>query len=128
MPQPKRTPAKSRAKVPGAAAKAAVAELTDQPIVVSFRDSVDITLPPKLPATFTLDLAEAQSMPNNLGCIYRLIVSIVGQEQWLLLRNKVAEDATEAAEDDGGALGEMMSFVIGAYNVEPGESRASGTS
>lgn len=133
MPQPKRaTAAKPKPKPKTPAALVAVGELTDQPITCMFRESVEVTLPAKLPATFTLDLAQVQGKPNDLGGPYRLIVSILGEEQWLKLREKIADDDAKApaADDDegGGVLGEIISFVIRAYNTEPGESRASGIS
>jgi len=122
-----RKPANGRA--PKRAAEVAVAEIANTPIYGMFR-GITITLPGRLPATFTLDLAEVQGKQNDLGPAYRLLVSILGEGQWSELRDKVAADDTGDGEAEGfaGVLGELIASVVGAYNMEPGESQASETS
>ncbi|MEA2689627.1 MAG: hypothetical protein QOD51_2234 [Candidatus Eremiobacteraeota bacterium] len=132
MPQPKKAPATPRAKAPGAAAKAAVAERngTAQPRVEKIR-GVDVTIPAQLPQTFIMDYAEMQEMqinqrPESIGVAAMVVKSVIGEEQWRAVRNAMAG---EIGEDGGAAvLGELMSAILRTAHVEPGESQASATS
>lgn len=127
-------PATPNAKKPAngkgakAAAEAALAELENAPRLSTFR-GVALTLPPKLPATFALDMAAVQASEgeNNLGPIYNLLVGSLGVEQWGKVREKIAQDG-DSMDDIGEILQELLEAITAPYNMEPGESPASATS
>lgn len=118
----------SNGKGAKAAAEAALAELEDTPRISHFR-GVALTLPPKLSATFALDMAEIQAGQgtNDLGGIYRLMVGLVGVDQWRAMREKILQDG-DSMDEVGDLLSEMIQAVTEPYGVEPGESPASANS
>lgn len=111
-----------------AQAQKAIAELSDRPREGIFR-GLTLTLPPKLPATFALDMAEVQAGEggNNMAPTYRLIVGLIGEAQWQLVRENIA-----ASGDSMDEIGTILEQLIGActdpYGVTPGESEASAIS
>jgi hypothetical protein len=107
-------------------ADVATGEVVDEPRSASFR-GIELILPPKMPATFALDMAEIQAQdPDNvdLGSTYRLLVGLVGEQQWRRIRDKIGEDG-DSMDDLGAVLTEIMGAITGAYDVESGESPAS---
>ena len=136
MPQPKKTAVKPAAKRNGAGprkvsraeAQKAIAEMKDTPPVGDFR-GVKLTLPAKLPATFIFDVAEMQADEDgtDLAVMHRLMVGLLGDDQWRAVRRKVADDG-DSLDDITPLMEEMFGAVTGAYGVELGESEASATS
>ena len=114
-------------KVPALrSAEIATGETKDTPRLTTFR-GIALTLPPKMPAVFALDMAEIQAQdPDNvdLGSTYRLLVGLIGQDQWRKVRDKIGEDG-DSMDDLGAVLTEIMGAITGAYDAEPGESSAS---
>ncbi|MES2867618.1 MAG: hypothetical protein V4703_12820 [Actinomycetota bacterium] len=115
-------------KTPAKAAKAALAELADASRISHFR-GVALMLPPKLPATFALDMAEVQASQGQqeLGPTYTLLVGLLGRGQWRKVRDKIAEDG-DSMEQIGDVLQEVFKAIMDPYDVTPGESPASATS
>lgn len=114
-------------KATSSAAVQAVAELSDHPRIGVFR-GIALTLPPQLPATFALDMAEVQASQggNDLAPTFRLIVGILGQAQWVTVRNKIGEDG-QTMDDIGDVFSEILSAITDPFGVTPGESAASVT-
>lgn len=116
-------------KVPTRAqAQKAIAELSDRPREGDFR-GLKLKLPPKLPATFALDMAEVQASEGSMSMAptYRLVVGLIGEAQWHAVRDHVA-----ASGDSMDGIGKIIEQLITActepYGVTPGESEASATS
>lgn len=109
-------------------AQKAIAELGDKPREGDFR-GLKLRLPPKLPATFALDMAELQALSDdtNLGPTYRLIVGVIGEEQWRAMRGVIAESG-DSMDEIGLILEELLKALTEPYGVTPGESEASATS
>lgn len=99
----------------------ALAELTNEPREGDFR-GVKIALPPKLPATFALDMAEVQATQGgaDMGPMYRLIVGLIGSEQWRAVRDSIATTG-ESMDDLGEILKDLVVAVTAPYGMEPGE-------
>src|ERR687889_1501312 len=109
-------------------AEIAAGEVVDAPRLTTFR-GIALTLPPKMPATFALDMAEIQAQDTetvDLGATYRLLVGLIGHAQWRKVRDKIGEDG-DSMDDLGAVLTEIMSAITGAYDAKPGESSASAT-
>jgi hypothetical protein len=111
-----------------AQAQKAIAELSDRPREGNFR-GLKLTLPSKLPATFALDMAEVQASEGgaNMAPTYRLIVGLIGEEQWRAVRDLVA-DSGESMDEIGTILEQLIGACTEPYGVTPGESEASVTS
>lgn len=101
--------------------EAAVAELSDAPREGDFRGT-KLTLPPKLPATFALDMAEVQAGEGgaDMGPTYRLIVGLIGTEQWRTVRDQIAKTG-ESMEELGEILKDLIEAITSPYGVGPGE-------
>jgi hypothetical protein len=108
-----------------AQAQKAIAELSSKPRKSDFR-GLALTLPPILPATFGLDMAELQASEghNNLGPMYRLVVGVIGEEQWQAVREHIA-DRADTMDDIGAIYEELLAACTEPYGVTPGESEAS---
>jgi hypothetical protein len=107
-----------------AASAAAKAEVAPQPKTADFR-GVSIPLPPSLPGTFAMDLAEMEATGDQqVGTLYTLVVGIVGTDGWRLLRDKIAEDG-DGIDDMGQVIAELIDAITAPYGVESGESAAS---
>lgn len=102
----------------GAKAAAAVSELDDAPKLGKFRDVV-LTLPPRLPATFAMDLAQLQAT-EDMGLLYSMIVDLTGPEAWVKMRASLAASG-DALDDWGGAVQEIMKAVSAPYEVDEGK-------
>lgn len=111
-----------------AQAQKAIAELSDRPREGDFR-GLKLRLPPKLPATFALDMAEVQASEggSNMAPTYRLIVGLIGESQWHAVRDFVAQSG-DTMDDIGKILEELIGACTEPYGVTPGESEASATS
>lgn len=88
---------------------------------VTFR-GVDIKLAPKLPATLLFDLTEIEIAGESPLAVLRLLRSLVGPEQFRLIRNRV-----ESAEEDDGFedVGSLVSNIFEQYGLTVGEASAS---
>lgn len=105
----------------GKTAKEIVAELSDVPREGDFRGT-KLTLPPKLPATFALDLAEVQAGEggSDMGPTYRLIVGLIGAEQWRTVRDQIAQTG-ESMDGLGEILKDLIEAITAPYGMSPGE-------
>lgn len=98
----------------------ALAELSNEPREGDFR-GVKLTLPPVLPATFALDMAEVQAgSDGDMGPVFRLIVGLIGTEQWRLVRDTIAKSG-ESMEGLGEILKDLVEAITKPYGMEPGE-------
>lgn len=126
----KKTPTKNGAaprRVPRAEAQKAIADMRERDRVADFR-GVKFTLPPKLPATFIFDVGEMQAGDGtDFGAVHRLMVGLLGAEQWRNVRDKIAADG-DAMDDMLSLMEELFDSVTKPYGVELGESEASVTS
>ncbi|MGZ6587106.1 MAG: hypothetical protein ACXVHX_22685 [Solirubrobacteraceae bacterium] len=101
------------------AAATAAAEVNDEPKVGLFR-GVEFTLPPKLPATVALDIAEMQAGGDNLGSLWRLMSGVLGTGQMRRLRDKVEEDG-DSFDEIEPLFNEFIALIVGPYGLTPGE-------
>jgi hypothetical protein len=81
--------------------------------------------PSTLPGTFSWDFAEMQSRIREddafaLGTLYRLIVSLIGEEQAEQIRAKLKASSNGAGGAD--VMVGVLNDIIAAYGTEPGES------
>jgi hypothetical protein len=108
-----------------AQAQKAIAELSDRPREGNFR-GLKLTLPSKLPATFALDMAEVQASEGgaNMAPTYRLIVGLIGAEQWHAVRDHIAASG-ESMDEIGRILEQLIGACTEPYGVTPGEPEAS---
>src|SRR4051812_6175469 len=118
MPQPKKgaaTNGSSPKKPTRAQAAKAIAEMKDKPRTGDFR-GVKLTLPAQLPATFIFDVAEMQAdeTGTDFAVVHRLMVSLLGDEQWRAMRRKIAEDG-DSLDDITPLMEEMFGAVTDAY-------------
>lgn len=109
-------------------AQKAIAELSDKPREGDFR-GLKLTLPPKLPATFALDMAEVQASEGamSMAPTYRLIAGLIGEAQWHAVRDHVAASG-DSMDDIGEIIQQLIMACTEPYGVTPGESQASATS
>lgn len=118
------TPAPTNGKASSSAAAQAVAELSDDPRLGVFR-GIALTLPPKLPATWALDMATVQAGASagshDLGPTYRLFVGVLGVQQWIKVRNKIGEDG-QGMDEIGEIFSELLGAITAPYGVSTGES------
>lgn len=114
--------AKSKA---AASSKAAAAQAEKAEKQVEFC-GVTLTLPPKLPNSFGLRLAQIVGADDGVATargVYRLLVpKYVSEETY-----EEIIDAVDEAGDETG-LEDLMTAVVGAYGLESGESEASESS
>lgn len=122
--------APANGKATSSAAVQAVAELSNDPRLGVFR-GIALTLPPKLPATWALDMASVQAGAsagsNDLGPTYQLFVGVLGVEQWIKVRNKIGEDG-QGMDEIGEIFSELLEAITAPYGVTTGESPASAPS
>lgn len=123
-----KTNGSAKGKPTRAQAAKAIAEMKSKPRTGEFR-GVKLTLPDQLPATFVFDIAEMQAdeTGTDFAVVHRLMVSLLGDEQWRAMRRKIAEDG-DSLDDITPLMEEMFGAVTDAYGVELGESEASATS
>lgn len=87
---------------------------------------IELSGPPTLPATFSWDYAELQSLARDqdegiMGTLYDLVVSVFGREQAREVRNRIAAKAPSTKDAGIGLLGSILSDVIDAYGTDAGE-------
>lgn len=113
--------AETKATGKAAAGKAAAARAERKPRAKSLAfKGLKFTLPPELPDTFIFDVIEIEAAGESVGPIFRMLRSILGPEQFNVLRNAV-ENKTIAPEE----IDDFVSAVFGKYGLDLGESSAS---
>lgn len=100
-------------------AAAARSERKPKPKKLTFK-GLKLTLPPELPETILFDFVDLEDAGNNPIPMFRLLKSVLGDEQFLALRHANA-NGTVQAED----LPELLEVIFGKYGLTPGESEAS---
>ncbi len=89
---------------------------------------ITLDLPPVLPASFAFDAIEIEASGGmELGDVRRLLVSLIGTDQWRTLRDKIAADG-DPIDDVGPIMEELLKALFDPYGVSLGESSASAES
>jgi hypothetical protein len=128
---PKKAPAKKNGATPKrvsrAAAEKAVAEIKNGPQHSDFR-GIRLTLPPTLPASFAFDALEIEEAGGmELKDIRRLLVGLLGEDQWRTIREKITADG-DPIDDVGKIMEELLDAMLSPYGVSLGEPQASDAS
>lgn len=100
-----------------AAAKAAAAEAPDATVSFEWR-GITLTRPAKLPASLAFDLAD-MAESTDFSVVVRLLTTVIGAEQFTLVRAKIAEDG-DSLDDLANVLQEFLTLAL-APGSEPGE-------
>lgn len=113
--------AETKATGKAAAGKAAAARAERKPRAkaLTFK-GLKFALPAELPDTFIFDVIEIEAAGESAGPIFRMLRSILGSEQFNVLRNAVENKAIAATEID-----DFVSAVFEKYGLGLGESSAS---
>lgn len=123
-PAPRAAPKK---RVSREEARKAVEEIKAPSKHAVFRD-IKLVLPPVLPASFAFDSIEIEATGGmHLGDIRRLIVGILGEQQWATVRQKIADDG-DPMDNLATIMEELLEAVFAPYGMTLGESSASATS
>lgn len=81
-----------------------------------------------LPASFAFDAIEMEANGGaELGDVRRIVVGVVGVDQWKAIRDKIAADGDSMGEI-GSLMEELFEVVFTPYGLDLGESEASATS
>lgn len=86
-------------------------------------NGVKFKLPPTLPDTILFDMVEVEAQGASPLPMFRMLRSILGQEQFGALREAVETETIPAEE-----LDRFIESVFAKYGVTPGERSASRTS
>lgn len=103
----------------GAAARA---ETNGQPRVVDFR-GLELKLPPELPGEVIFDIADLETATGP-GPFVRMLGSLLGPDQLLAVRAKIAEEKIPLAEAETTLIG-LIHDSLDKYGLSMGESSAS---
>lgn len=101
-------------------AAAATAEVEPEAKELEFK-GLDFVLPAELPETIFFDLSAFETAEADPRPVFRLLGSILGDQQTLQLRNAVAQR-------DDLSLGDLMPLIetiFDQYGMSPGEAQAS---
>lgn len=112
MPQPK----KGRGR-------RAVAEQNGKPTTIEWQ-GIEIALPSKIPGTLLFDY---EGLDTNTGAM-AFLRSLLGDDQYAVVREKVASEGFDLAEAERALLNgdeSLFSKVAGAIGASAGESQAS---
>lgn len=113
--------AETKATGKAAAGKAAAARAEKKPRAKSLTfNGIKFTLPPELPDTFIFDVIEIEAAGDSIGPVFRMLRSMIGPEQFNLLRNAVEDKSISPDEID-----DFVSAVFDKYGLGLGESSAS---
>lgn len=74
----------------------------------------EFKLPAEVPNEVALDVVTAQA--GDQLADFRILYSILGPDQFMAVRNEVAED-----QDSAETLGKLLEDILGKYGVELGE-------
>lgn len=88
-----------------------------QPKTAKFGE-LELSLPDKLPSTILFDLTTLELAGDDPMPAYRLLQSMLGMEQFIHVRNIVAQ---EEGEDDGSSVGELLNAIFDQYGLSLGE-------
>jgi len=86
-------------------------------------NGVKFKLPAVLPDTILFDMVEVESQGSSPLPMFRMLRSILGQEQFAALREAVESETIPAEE-----LDRFIEALFSKYGVTPGEPSASRTS
>lgn len=100
-----------------AAARKAVAESSNKSVKIEFLGHL-FEGPPTLPSTFEYDALEADAGVS--GSHVRLFLSILGEDQWVKIREVMAEHP-RPAEGEPSPMEELSNSIMEAYGVGLGE-------
>jgi hypothetical protein len=103
--------------------KAARAERKPRKKTVKFRGE-KLELPQTPPETLLFDFVEMETAEENPLAVFRMLRSLLGSEQFLAVRNKIAAsngDGPNTFED----VGQLLTDIFEQYGVTAGESQAS---
>lgn len=82
-----------------------------------------LELPPELPGSFAFDFAEVSAKEeageNAAGAAYRLVVDVIGEEQYRKVRDHIAKTGKP------GTLVDLTVAIIRAFGLDEGEAPAS---
>jgi hypothetical protein len=112
----------ARDRIAAARAAAARAETSEpESRTIDFR-GLELTLPATMPGAVLFDVGLVDE--KDIVGMMRLLDSLIGREQYLQVRAKVAEDGLDV-ETVAEPLGELINDAFGAYGMKPGEAQAS---
>lgn len=111
----KATGKSAASKSKGAAAKA---EKKGQPKKLAFR-GLKLTMPAKLPGTILFDIREIEHDDDGTG-IMALIRSVLGEEQYRAIYDKVREDGLDL-DQTVEALSKLLGEIMEAGGLSEGE-------
>lgn len=106
-------------------AKAARAEKKSQKPqkrTVEFRGE-KLELPATPPDTLLFDFVEMESAEENPLAVFRMLRSLLGQDQFLTVRNKIAAQNGDSATFED--VGQLLQDIFEQYGVTAGELQAS---
>lgn len=106
--------------------EAARGEKNDTPKTIDFR-GLTLTLPPVLPGTLYFDFAELEDNQSSPAAQVRLLRSLVGDDQVVAIREKIAADNVPFDEVDEVVLG-LFNDIVASFGVAEGDSEASADS
>lgn len=117
--------AKTRPTPTGTKAAAARAERNGGAKSCTWR-GLKFTLPEKLPATVTFDMAEIETS-DEIAPLFRFLTGLIGEGGLARVRDKVAKDG-DSIDELSEIFESLLDEIFGAYGVSLGESPASGSS
>ncbi len=88
---------------------------------VKFRGET-LQLPEELPPTLLFDITDVEAADgDNPMPVFRMLRSILGGDQFVVVRNKIAVSENEDFAD----VGELVEAIFAQYGVSAGEAPAS---
>ncbi len=87
---------------------------------VKFRGET-LQLPDELPPTLLFDITEVEAADDNPMPVFRMLRSLLGAEQFVAVRNKIAVSENEDFAD----VGKLVEAIFAQYGVSAGEAPAS---
>lgn len=98
------------------------AEEKQEPKIVEWQ-GLKLELPIEPPEEMLFDIAEVEASPDDTMSIFRVLRSLLGRDQFIEVRNKVAE--LRAVEPDEIHSRDVIEKVLEAFGMSLGESSAS---
>lgn len=83
---------------------------------------MELQLPERLPGSLLFDFAEMET--DSVGAALHMLESLIGRQQYLVVRSKVLEDDVSFEEIEDEII-ELLAKALRAFGIELGESSAS---